>query len=74
MRVENQFGRNIMCEELLPPEKIEVGSQWQDSSGVVIKVTEVDEFGWVSYEGENQPLNEKDSFSFQCRYSLILEG
>jgi hypothetical protein len=74
MRVEEQFGRKIMCEELLPPEKIVVGSQWQDSSGAVIKVTEVDEFGWVTYEGKSQPLNEKDSFSFQCRYSMILEG
>lgn len=74
MRVEFQNGRFILCGVILPKEKIEVGQTWAAGNSIV-QVDEVDQFGWVRYHWfENDELrsNEKESFSFQSRYCLVL--
>lgn len=74
MRTEQVNGRWLLCGHILPTDKIEVGQTWAAGSGTV-QVTDVDQFGWVRYcweeRGETR-FHEKESFSFQCRYFLVL--
>ncbi len=56
---------------------VEVGQQWtaSDGSGHVVTVFRVVD-GWVSYswlQGGKEISNEKDAFSFKCRYHRIEE-
>lgn len=73
MRVEQHHDRYVLCGAILPTEKIEVGQVWMNSSGGLVTVEDVDQFGVVRYSWQGD-MNEKDSFSFQCRYSLVLNG
>jgi len=72
MRIQASHGNNIVCEHIYPPEVLKVGSRWQDSSGSIVHLIGLKD-GWVTYKGLSQPENTKDSFSFQCRYCLIVE-
>lgn len=74
MRIEQVNGRYLLCGYILPVDKIKVGQVWAPASGtdrevVVIKVNG----DWVTYAGIEQPVYEKDCFSFQCRYCLVLD-
>jgi hypothetical protein len=72
MRIENHQGRNIVCGHIYPLSELVVGSEWQGSSGSVVTIDAI--IGeWVTYSGEHQQSHEKDSFSFQCRYCLIIK-
>lgn len=87
MRIEEHYGRQIVCGGMFPGLEIAKGSRWQSSSGHIVTVTEVKEFHWkykdkpqvsidVYYtwmENGETKVHDKDSFSFQCRYCLILE-
>ena len=70
MRIERHHGNNIVCGHIYPISEIEVGSQWQDSSGGVVTIHKIVD-DWIVYSRYEQPKHEKDSFSFQCRYCLI---
>ena len=77
MRIERHNGRNIVCGHIYPVSEIKLGSRWAGSSGHEVTVIKI-ENDWVTYvwrEGEDQHKvrHEKDSFSFQCRYCLIVD-
>lgn len=87
MRIENHYGKNIVCGHIFPPEEIEIGSEWQDSTGCCVKVIAKQEINheyngkinkatWISYSRHEKgavKTHEKDSFSFQCRYCLMIK-
>lgn len=80
MRIEQHFGRWIVCGHIYSAEEIVAGQVWQSSGGGTVTVEGTEKFGdqtWVTYSwitnGEKM-LYEKDSFSFQCRYCLVLEN
>lgn len=73
MRTRIEHGRKILCHNFFKPFEIKAGQQWQCSSGGVVEVVSVDEnAGDVFYRLKNGQSYTKDSFSFQCRYSLIV--
>ena len=75
MRDEEHFGRKIVCGHMFPVSGIVPGQKWQSSSGNIVTVQAV-KGDWVEYAwttGEGHMEHEKDSFSFQCRYCLIVE-
>lgn len=62
--------------------EIEVGSRWISSSGGIVTVESINSYGipnpWyeVVYSWEEngeKKTHDKDVFSFQCRYCLIVE-
>ena len=71
MRIETEFGRNILCGYILQVSQIRIGSEWQDSQGNVVVITEINA-DWITYTTQDKAYFEKDAFSFQTRYSLIL--
>lgn len=74
MRVELLNGRHILCGHILPLEKLKVGQVWASLSGTVTIVVIEDD--WIVYEweeGGRKVRHEKDCFSFQCRYCLVLD-
>lgn len=71
MRVEEHYGRRIVCGHIYPADKIQPGQLWQGSSGSLVQITGVRERD-VSYRQSDGTCNTKDSFSFQCRYCLVL--
>lgn len=80
MRIEKHNGHKIVCGHIYPANEVKVGSQWMGSSGSKVTVTKkrkAGELTWVSYEWKNSDgtvsTHEKDSFSFQCRYCLIVD-
>lgn len=78
-RVENHHGNDIVCGGILPHRLLEVGQKWQGSSGGVVEITRLESFGTepgdliVHYESPSQKPHHKLSFSFQCRYCLVLK-
>lgn len=74
MRIEvDGAGRRIVCGHIYPASEIKVGSQWVSSGSNIVTVTKVDEHGEVFYDQRHGLPHHKSSFSFQCRYCLILE-
>jgi hypothetical protein len=86
-RIEWWYGKNIVCGHIFPGTEIEVGTKWQNSGGGQVEVIDVKKFVW-KYKGNEQisydvyykwiedgveKFHDKDSFSFQCRYCLIVE-
>jgi hypothetical protein len=75
-RVEIVNGKRLLCGVILPVARIQVGQTWAAASGsnLTVEVTQVKD-GWVEYcwseRGETRH-HFKDSFSFQCRYCLVL--
>lgn len=73
VRVETVNGRYLLCGHILKVGQIKPGQQWAPASGGNSAVTVISiDGGRVRYSGSQQPMHEKDSFSFQCRYCLIL--
>ena len=77
MRVETHFGNNIVCGHIYPFAEIKVGSRWQSSGGRMVTVVKVDNndvyYEWKCPVTGAVESHDKDYFSFQCRYCLILE-
>lgn len=74
MRLElDKFGNQIVCGHIYPAHEIEVGSSWVSSGGGLVTVTKVDDYE-IYYDQLNGLPHHKDSFSFQCRYCLIIKG
>lgn len=78
MRVEvTKNGDTILCGVVLPDSMLQIGQRWLGSGGRSVYITAITTHkgtSWVCYEGVLQPTHEKDSFSFQCRYCLVLEN
>lgn len=76
MRVQKVNGRNILCGCILPVGKIFPGQLWTaaDDSGWDVLVVDVSG-SEVAYIGIKDDVKcDKDFFSFQCRYCLVLDG
>jgi hypothetical protein len=74
MRSHNQDGYWILCGGIIPAHLVKVGQKWLSAKNPVT-ITAIDEINkWVTYEGQGQPEIEKDNFSFQCHYCLILDS
>jgi len=75
MRIETHYGRDIVCGHIYDASEIKPDQMWQGSSGHVVTVNSVNSHGVVSYswtENGEQKCHQKDSFSFQCRYCLVV--
>lgn len=76
MRVEKVNGRNILCGCIPPAGKIFPGQLWtaSDDSGRDVLVVGISGSN-VAYIGIKDDVKcDKDFFSFQCRYCLVLDG
>jgi hypothetical protein len=74
VRSEYHNGRWILCGHILPKEQIKPGQEWMSSGNLVVTVSAV-RGDWVGYtwkENGKTCYHEKDAFSFQCRYCLVL--
>jgi hypothetical protein len=71
MKIEEAYGVKIVSQHMYPTHEIKVGSIWMDSEGQFVKVLGTDRnaihYGWGLCSAV------KDSFSFQCRYCLVVE-
>ena len=78
MRFERHFGKIIICGIVFKNEDIEPEQTWMDSSGhtvIVESIVESNDGEWINYRYEETQTvrrSYKDTFSFQCRYSLIV--
>lgn len=76
-RIETVRGRHLLCGGPIPERMIKNGQVWAaaSGSGIEVKISAVRD-GWVGYtwrENDKAQYHEKDSFSFQCRYCLVLD-
>jgi len=68
-------GRKLVCGHIYPLNELRVGTRWASADGTnrVVEIRGIDG-EWVQYgEYGNDRTHEKDHFSFQCRYCLIVE-
>lgn len=63
------------CGVILNRHELATGQIWAaaDGSNHTVRIKAVDK-GWVSYTWEPNGRHEKDWFSSQCRYCLVLES
>jgi hypothetical protein len=76
MRVETVNGRHLLCGGIIPRDAVKVGQRWAPASGGNYEVEVVSAGEWVRYtwtEAGGSKSHEKDNFSFQCRYCLVLD-
>ena len=69
-------GKQIVCGHIFKANDIAPGQLWSDSRYLEVIVESVSEDGWVTYswyERGKKKVSEKDYFSFQCRYCLVVE-
>jgi hypothetical protein len=75
-------GRRAVVRHFFKPHEIQVGSRWIGSSGSIVVVEGINQYGstdpWyeVVYSWEENGVkktHDKDQFAFQCRYCLIIE-
>ena len=75
MRIETVRGRKIVCGHIYPKDELKVGQRWAQADGAdrVVEIRSIDG-EWAQYgEHANDRTYEKDWFSFQCRFCLIVE-
>lgn len=73
METEIINGRSCIVRHTFPLEELKVGSSWMSSSGSEVEITKIDG-EWVYYFDKNNGIfYDKDWFSFQCRYYLIVD-
>lgn len=82
MRIEKHNGRNIVCGGIFPETEILPNQLWQSSGGSTVTIVSKSytegksgKTCWVKYmwtENCGVVFHEKDSFSFQCRYCLVV--
>lgn len=84
MRIEEQYGELIVCAHTFPANQIKSGQQWIGSGGARVTIDSIQlaatdaELDWITYhwyesDGEKKS-HVKDSFSFQCRYCMIVSN
>jgi hypothetical protein len=75
METETIFGHPAIVRHFFSPDEITLGSKWISSLGNIVKIELIEGqtiyYSWTE-NGELKKHN-KDSFSFQCRYSLIID-
>ena len=75
-RVERVNNRWLLCGGILRYDQVKPGQVWAPASGEdrTVRVYDTSD-GWVDYawyENGQARAHTKDSFSFQCRYCLVL--
>ena len=75
-RIEIVHGRKPLCGVILPKHRIQHGQTWAPASGSnhTVRIIAVRD-DWVCYswqENGRTQYHEKDVFSFQCRYCLVI--
>jgi hypothetical protein len=80
MRIENKNGHKLVCGHIYDYSQLKVGTTWAsaDASDRTVKITKLEQVSggiyWVTYVGsDDNTTHEKDWFSFQCRYCLVVE-
>lgn len=76
MRVEKHGNYSFVCGHIFPVNELESGQKWCDASGRFHVTIDKIEDNWVQYswdENREKKTHQKDSFSFQCRYFLVVE-
>jgi hypothetical protein len=77
MRIEKSKGHKIVCGHIYPVNEIVLGSKWMGSSGGIVTVIKIENdqvtYTWREGEDQKKVRHDKDSFSFQCRYCLIVD-
>jgi hypothetical protein len=81
MQIELINGHNVICDHILKPSELVVGSRWLSmiGTGRIVVIRDLEQYGNVGevsvHFGEYglDRTYEKDSYSFQCRYLLIKE-
>lgn len=75
-------GHKAVVRHFFKAHEIQVGSRWIGSSGGIVTVEGFNSYGdtdpWIEVvyswdENGVKRTNDKDVFSFQCRYCLIIE-
>lgn len=77
-------GHKVVVRHIFKPEEIKVGSRWRSSDGSnhIVTVEGLNSYGSLdpyievvySWERNGEKFtNDKDAFSFQCRYCLIIK-
>jgi len=75
-------GHKHIVHHFFKTHEVQVGSRWIDSSGGIVTVEGFNTYGstnpWIEVvyswdENGAKRTNDKDVFSFQCRYCLIVE-
>lgn len=78
MRVEKVNEKFLLCGGIIPKERITKGQLWAraDGSAGLVMIDEVigDDVKYKWLEKEEWKYHTKDSFSFQCRYCLLLNS
>lgn len=79
---ETRNGHKFIVGHFFKAHEIEVGSRWIGASGGIVTVEGINAYGStdplfeVVYsweENEEKKTHDKDVFSFQCRYCLIVD-
>lgn len=79
-KIKEQNGRRILVQRILERKYIQPGQIWLSSTNSEVTVSRTEWFDedlWVYYRSEGQEgvrELDKDSFSFQCRYCLDVDG
>ena len=77
MRIEEHYGKKIVCGHIFPISEVNVGETRQASGGAHVMITKVDidrdqiHYAWEESGGIN--VHNKDCFAFQCRYCKVVE-
>ncbi len=77
MRIEIHNGNKIVCGHIYDCSEIKSGQRWQSSGNSIVTIHKVnyetkEVLYWYMDNGK-ETYHTKDSFSFQCRYCLIIE-
>lgn len=75
MRIEKQGDYNIICGCILPIDCIKPNQQWIGTGNSPVTVSKVEggDVYYTWYEKGELKIHHKESFSFQCRYCLIVD-
>lgn len=73
MKIVNENGRNLVAQHIFKQDEIKPGSTWApaDGSNYTVEVVSVID-GWVTYKDAKGHVYDKDWFSFQTRYCLVV--
>lgn len=73
METEVINGRTLVVRHTFPLAELQVGSHWAPADGSDREVEITNTRGeWVEYSDANGVIRDRDWFSFQCRYCLVL--
>jgi len=76
MRIETSGKYKIVCGHIYPTDELKPGQNWLGSSNHMVTIDSITD-DWVTYSWYEDGVlktHEKDAFSFQCRYCLIVEN